>query len=125
MQETTLEAGGTSAPAEPVPSEPRATFLFQGEWVRNGGYVGKRGGFGVLQSRTGLTVMVDRRGVELLAFALGLVVVTPPVKLRTVCGWCKGLMFDGPRDAEGRGSTGCCDACAPLLRAGRTAELGR
>lgn len=58
--------------AEPVPSLPRATFLFSGEWVKNGGFVGKRGDFGVLQSRSGLTVMVDRRGVELLAMALGL-----------------------------------------------------
>lgn len=52
------------------------------------------------------------------------IVPAEPVKLRTVCGWCKALMFDGPRDANGRESTGICEVCTPLLRAGRTAELG-
>jgi hypothetical protein len=109
MPEETMTAGGLPiVPAEPVPGPP--TTLFRGSWCQDGGMVAKKADFAVLQSRAGMTVYLDRRAVELAALALGLAVVTPPVRLRTV--W-------------GRSSHGICPECTPLARAGRAVEIGR
>jgi hypothetical protein len=123
MPEETLTAGGLPiVPAEPVP-EARHTFLFCGDWVRSGGFVGKRGEFAVLQSKSGLTIMVDRKAVEVAAMALGIELPripasARPVKLQTRCGWCGHLMNHGPLDEQGRESTGICDVCRAGVRDG-------
>jgi hypothetical protein len=117
-------------PAEPVPGDARHTFLFQGQWCAQGGFVGKRGDFAVLQSRAGLTVMVDRRAVELAAMALGIELARPAApSVRVVCAWGGAVMVEGPLDAQGHASHGICPCCrkreTETARAGRTAEIGR
>jgi hypothetical protein len=73
MPEETIAAGGLPlVEAEPVPSERGLmTMIFRGEWTK-GGSVERNCDFAVLRSRSGLTVHLDRRAVELAAMALGL-----------------------------------------------------
>jgi hypothetical protein len=116
MPEETMTAGGLPVvEAEPVPSEAAGlmTTVFRGSWCSEGGGVEKRGEYGVLRSRSGLTIMADRRATELLCLAHGI----PLPKLRTVCAWCEALMNEGPLDEHGRESHGICDPCLAKKRA--------
>ena len=130
MAEGTLTDGGLPISAED-PAEVRPTALFRGSWCQDGGMVAKRADFALLQSRTGITVYVDRRAVELAAFALGLTVTEPPApRPSVVCAFGGGVIFEGSPDAKEPRAVSICPCCrrrevAAFPREGRTAEIGR
>lgn len=126
MSETPMDARSVPAPAA-EPARPKLPGLFRGEWTRDGGMVGRRGEYAVLQTRTGYEVLLDRKAVELAAMALGIELPRP--RIRTVCAWGGGVIVDVPEGPDGV-SHGMCPCCAKrerekLKTAIQAVEVGR